>query len=113
MDAEQLKQDVREGRISVDRLVDLIVMLQRQLQEARRRIEELEKKLGGSGTAKVSEPFSMRAEEQRQKARGKKPPKRKRRLRRGRIRTADKLMLAERTEQVFHEVLSKGLICRP
>ena len=68
----RLKQDVREGRISIDRLVDLIVTLQRQLQEARRRIEELEKKLGGSGTAKVSEPFSVRAEEQRQKARGKK-----------------------------------------
>lgn len=101
MDAEQLKQDVREGRISVDRLVDLIVMLQRQLQEARQRIEELERKLGGSGTAKVSEPFSMRAEEQRQKARGKKPPKRKRRLRRGRIRTAEKLALAQRTEKIF------------
>jgi transposase len=101
MDAEQLKQEVREGRISVDRLVDLNVMLQRQLQEALRRIEELEKKLNGPGTAKVSEPFSIRAEEQRQKARGKKQPKRKRRLRRGRIRTADKLALAQRTEKVF------------
>jgi hypothetical protein len=48
-------------------------MLQRQLQAAlqelkaaRQRIEELEKKAGGNGTAKVDEPFSMRAEEKRQ-----------------------------------------------
>ena len=35
MDAiEQLKQDVREGRIDVDRLIDVIVTLQRQLEAA-------------------------------------------------------------------------------
>jgi transposase len=102
MDAiEQLKQDVREGRIDPDRLIGLLVSLQRQLEEANRRIVELEKKLGGSATVKTSEPFSMRAEEQRQQARGKKTQKRKRPLRRGRISTADKLLLAERTEQVF------------
>ena len=72
MDAiEQLKQDVREGRIGVDRLIDVIEMLQRQLQAALRRIEELEKKAGGTGAAKVDEPFSMRAEEKRQQARHK------------------------------------------
>lgn len=102
MDAvEQLRQDVREGRIDPDRLVGLVVTLQRQLQEAHRRIEELEKKLGGSGTAKTAEPFSMRAEEQRQQARGKKSRKRQRPLRRGRIGTADKIAQAERTEKVF------------
>jgi len=100
-DVEQLKQDVREGRIDPDRLVGLVVTLQRQLQEAHRRIEELEKKLGGSGTAKTAEPFSMRAEEQRQQARGKKSRKRQRPLRRGRIGTADKIVRAERTEKVF------------
>jgi transposase len=100
-DVEQLKQDVREGRIDPDRLVGLVVTLQRQLQEAHRRIEELEKKLGGSGTAKTAEPFSMRAEEQRQQARGKKSRKRQRPLRRGRIGTADKIARAERTEKVF------------
>jgi hypothetical protein len=100
-DVEELKRDVREGRIDPDRMVGLVVMLQRQLQEARRRIEELEKKLGGSGTAKIAEPFSMRAEEQRQQARGKKSRKRKRPMRRGRICTADKIALAERMEKVF------------
>jgi hypothetical protein len=100
-DIEQLKQDVREGRIAPERLVGLVVAMQRRLQEAYRRIEELEKKLGGSGTVKTAEPFSMRAEEQRQQARGKKSPKRKRPLRRGRISTADKIAQAERREKVF------------
>ncbi len=75
--------------------------LQRQLEEAQRRIAELEKKLGGSATVRTSEPFSIRSEEQRQEARGKKSQKRKRPLRRGRISTADKLLLAKRTEKVF------------
>jgi transposase len=103
MDAiETLKQDVREGRIDVDRLVDLIVTLQRQLQAANLRIEELEKKIGGPPTTKLDEPFSMRAEEQRQEARGKKKRKEKRK-RRGRIKTSDKIAQAERTESVFPE----------
>jgi transposase len=107
MDAsEQLKQDFHEGRIDLDRLVGLVVSLQRQLQAAQQRIEELEKKVGGTATAKVDEPFSMRAEEKRQQARH---PKKKRKLsrkgRRGRVATADKLKLAERTEKVFPEGL--------
>src|SRR5271154_3529681 len=107
MDAiEQLKQDVREGRIGVDRLIDVIEMLQRQLQAALRRIEELEKKAGGTGSAKVDEPFSMRAEEKRQQARRKnKKLKLSKKGRRGRVATADKLKLAERTEKVFPEGL--------
>ena len=100
-DVEQFQRDVRAGRIGSDRLVDLIVTLQRQLQAAQRRIAELEKKLGGAATTKVEQPFSLRAEEQRQEARGKKPRKRNRPLRRGRIATAEKLKLAERTERVY------------
>jgi hypothetical protein len=114
-DVEQLKQDVREGRIDPDRLVGLVVTLQRLLQEsnqrldeAKQRIEELEKKLGGSARAKTTEPFSMRAEEQRQRARGKKSGKRKRPLRRGRITTADKIALAERTQKVFPAGIAQG-----
>ncbi len=101
MDVEQFKDDVREGRIAADRLVDLVVTLQRELQAAKRRIEELEKKLGGAPTQKVAEPFSVRAEERRQEARGKKPKKKPKPLRRGRITTAEKIARAERTEKVF------------
>jgi transposase len=107
MDAEQLKDDVRTGRITPDRLVELVVTMQGELQaakqeldQARRRIEELERQLGTSPTAKVSEPFSMRAEEQRQEARGKKRRKRKRSGGRRRT-TAEKVAQAVRTEKVF------------
>jgi len=110
MDAiEQLQQDVREGRIGVERLINVNVTLQRQLQaalqelkSARQRIEELEKKAGSTGTAKVDQPFSMRAEEKRQQARHKKKKhQRARKGRRGRLTSAAKVKLAERTEQVF------------
>ena len=103
MDAnEQLQQDVAAGRIGVDRLIDVIVTLQRQLETAKRRIEELEKKVGGSGAAKVDQPFSMRAEEKRQQARHQNnKPKLSKKARRGRLTTADKLKLAERTETCF------------
>lgn len=111
MDAiEQLKQDVHAGRIGVERLLNVVVTQQRQLESAllelkaaRQHIEELEKKAGGT-TAKVDEPFSMRAEEKRQQARLKKKRyKLSRKGRRGRLTTADKLKLAERTEPCFPE----------
>jgi transposase len=116
MDAiETLKLDVQEGRIDADRLVDLVVTLQRQLQAtqqqleaAQQRVEELEKKLGGAATAKVDEPFSLRAEEQRQEGRGKKNRKGKRKGRRGRCNTKDKIAQAERTEPVFPEGVAPG-----
>ena len=105
---EQLKEDLREGRIDANRLVDLILTLQRKLQGAERRVAELEKQLAGSATAKVDEPFSMRAEEKRQEARGKKKPKAKRKGRRGRITTEDKLAQAERSEEVIPDGLDKS-----
>jgi transposase len=108
MEVEQVKEDVREGRITPDRLIEVIVTLQRELQAARKerdqakqRIAELERQLGSSATPKVSEPFSVRAEEQRQEARGKKRRKRKHRSRGGRTPTAEKLAQAVRTEKVF------------
>jgi hypothetical protein len=110
MDAiEQLKQEVRDGRIDLERLIDVIVTQQRQLQAAKQRIEELERKLGeppSSPTAKVDESFSMRAEEKRQQARhpnNNNKLKLSRQSRRGRLTTADKLKLAERTEKCFPE----------
>jgi transposase len=98
---EALKQDVKEGRISAERLVDLVAELCRKLEAANRRIEELEKQCCGAPTAKVEEPFSTRAEEQRQEARGKKRRRRKPKGRRGRVSSADKVAQAERTEDVF------------
>jgi transposase len=111
---DRLKQDVQEGRLDTERLVDLLVAQQRRLQAAHQRlaeqdqrIAELEKQLGGA-TAKVDQPFSVRAEEQRQEGRGKKKRKRQRPSRRGRLRTADKIKLAERTEDVFPEGIDPG-----
>lgn len=95
MDAEELKREVEAGRIGIDRLIDLIAMQQRK-------ISELERKLGGAKTtAKFAEAFSLRAEEKRQEARGKKKRKRQRSTRRGRVTSAEKIKQAERTEKVF------------
>jgi transposase len=98
---EQLKEDLREGRINADQLVDLLLTVQRKLQAAEQRIAELEKHRAGSPTPKVDEPFSLRAEEKRQEARGKKKRQAKRKGRRGRFTTADKLAQAECSVKVF------------
>jgi hypothetical protein len=117
MDAfETLRQDVQEGRIGFDRLIDLLSSQQRQLQAilkqlnaanqqleaAHKRIEELEKKLGGGGTPKIDEAFSMKAEEQRQAKWGKKKPRNKK-GRTGRIKSAEKVAQAERHELIYPE----------
>ena len=108
MDAEQVREDLRTGRMTPERLVDLVVMLERELQATRgeleranRRIEDLKKELGGPPPPKISEPFSVRSEEKRQEARRKKRRKRERGKKRGRKTTAEKVALAERTEKVF------------
>lgn len=121
MDVEQIKDDVRSGRIDAERLVELVATLlgrwqraqnelqgageqlrqaHEEVQQARERIEQLEKELGRR-TPKTDEPFSLRAEEKRQQARGKKRRKKKRPKRRGRNTTAEKLAQTERTEKVF------------
>jgi transposase len=103
-DIDKLKQEARDGRINVDRLVDLLVATQQQLEAANKRIAELEKQVGRSPTTKVDQPYSMKAEEKRQEARGKKKKrKQKPKGRRGRITSAEKLQQAERTEPVFPE----------
>jgi transposase len=110
MDAiDQLKQDLRDGRIDSNRLFDVILMLQQQLQAAKQRIAELESRLGGPAspaTPKVDQPFSLRAEEKRQHKLGKKKLKLSRHARRGRFTSKDKLKLAQRTEKCFPEGVS-------
>src|SRR5450755_3869836 len=98
--AEQLTDDLQSGRLKPDRLVDLFVALQRQLHAANQRIADLEKRLAGS-SAKLDEPYSLRAEEKRQDARGKKKRKAQRSGRRGRLSTADKIAQAEREVDVL------------
>jgi transposase len=109
MDAvEQLKEDLRKGRVDAHRLVEVMVSLQRKLQTAEQRIAELEKQLAGSSPTKVDEPFSMRAEEKRQEARGKTKRKAKRKGRRGRFTTADKIAQAERALDVLPDGVDKS-----
>src|ERR1700755_1800856 len=107
---EALKQDLKAGRISGERLVNVVAARCRSLEPANRLIEDLEKQCGGP--AKVDEPFSTRAEEQRQEARGKKRRRRKPKGRRGRVSADDKVAQAERTETVFPEGVPPDA-CRP
>jgi len=111
---EQLRQEVRSGRINAERLLDLMAMQQRQLETAlcalkaaQQRIAELEKQAGppaASGTAKCDQPFSTRSEEKRQQARhSKKKLKLSRKGRRGRLTSSDKLKLAQSTESCYPE----------
>jgi transposase len=117
MDAiEELKDDVRSGRIDPTRLVDLIATLQQQLrtaqqqlQTAQQRIADLEQQLAApSGPTKLDQAFSMQAEEKRQESRGKKKRKRKEKGKRGRIPTADKIARAERTEDVYPDGVARS-----
>jgi transposase len=98
---DQLKEDVRQGRVAPERLLDVIAQLQQALQAAQQRIVELEKKLGGGPPTKLDEAFSMRAEEKRQEARGKKKRTEKKAKRRGRLKSAEKLAQAQRTEAIY------------
>lgn len=104
---DTLKQDLQEGRITTDRLFEVITAQQRtlqtvlqRLQAAEQRCAELERKQGGPPTAKLDQAFSLRAEEKRQQGAGK-ARKAKSKKRRGRLHTRDKLVAAERTELVY------------
>ena len=96
MDVEQLKKVVQSGRISVDRLIELIVTLQRELHTAERRIERLERQQGIPPSPKISQPLSVEAEERRQEARGKKRRKRKWRSHTARTTSAEKISATDR-----------------
>jgi transposase len=103
MDIGQLKTDVAAGKLSQDKLLVLIVAQQKRIAE----LEELIK--GKNPTARVDDPYSIKAEELRKrKAKlAKQTAKRKgskngsKKIRRGRVTTADKVALAARTELVY------------
>jgi hypothetical protein len=101
MDARQLEQDVRDGKIEVGRLVELIVALQHKLEEANKQIDDLKKQIGSPPNQKLDQPFSVKAEEKRQAARKGKKPRKPKPLRRGRLSTAEKIKRSERVEQIY------------
>lgn len=92
---------------------EAILLLRQELADAKQQIAERDKTIAGlnerlsdSPTAKLDEPFSVRAEEQRQAAQGNRRKKRKQKNkppRKGRWSTADKLKRAEKHENVFPE----------
>lgn len=101
MDVEQLKDDAASGKLSLARLIMVIEAQQKQLAKLQERIAELEQQIKAKNpTERLEEPYSEKAEQKR-KAKGKRTKRRP--LRRGRISTADKVKLAERTKQAFPE----------
>ena len=100
MDVEQLKQDVAEGNVSLDRLVDLIASQQKVIEKLQKQCAELQEKIDSKNpTERLDEQYSEKAEEKR-RAKGEKR-KRSKSHRRGRISTAKKIAKAERTELVY------------
>lgn len=93
MDIQGLKEEAASGKVSVEKLLGVIAWQQE-------RIDELEAKLAGKNpTERLDESYSEKAEEQRK--RGKRKARRGKPLRRGRISTAEKIKLAERTEAIY------------
>lgn len=103
MDIEQLKTDVAAGKLSQDKLLAVIVAQQKRITE----LEELIK--AKNPTPRVDEPYSVKAEELRKrkaelaKLNGKRNGAKNssKTLPRGRVTTADKVALAERTELIY------------
>ena len=105
MDGKQLQQEVREGRVTAERLLQLLEAAQTRIQSLEALVQQLESKLAASGTEKLDEAYSTKAEEQRRQARGKKAKRKKKQKsrRRGRVTTAEKLAMAKHREPVYPE----------
>lgn len=100
MDVDQLRQDVAEGKIDLDRLIDLIVSQQKLISQLQEQIAGLQEQVDSKNpTEKLDEQYSEKAEEKRQ-AKGQQPGRPKP-GRRGRISNAEKIAKAERTEKVY------------
>ena len=108
MDVDQLRQDVAEGTVQLDRLVELIASQQKLIQQLQEEIEKLnedneklKEQCKKNPTERLEESYSEKAEEKRQaKAKGT-PKKRKIPKRSGRLSTAEKIARAARTEKVY------------
>jgi len=118
MDVEQLRQDVAEGTVDVDRLVDLIAsqqkliqQLQAQIEKLQAQIEKLKEQIEKNPTERLDEPYSEKAEEKRQADAQGKPKKRKKPKRKGRLTTAEKIAKAARTEKVYPDGCDP-LVCK-
>jgi hypothetical protein len=107
MDGEQIRQDVRDGTIEVDRLVDLVASQGKVIQQQQAQIEKLQeenrKLKERHPTERLEEGYSEKAEEKRQAKKKGKRSKKKKPTRRGRLSTAEKIAKAERTETVYPE----------
>jgi hypothetical protein len=103
MDFEQLKQDAAAGKIKVDRLIQIIIAQQEEIERLRAEI------LSRNPTERLDDAYSQRAEEKRkaelerqaQAKKKRKKRKKKKGVRRGRVSTAEKIKQAKRTERVF------------
>jgi len=101
MDVDQLRQDVAEGTVELDRLVELIASQQKLIQQLQEQNEKLKEQIKKNPTERLEESYSEKAEEKRQaKAKGT-PKKRKIPKRSGRLSTAEKIARAARTEKVY------------
>lgn len=87
---------------------DLLTSAYTELHHAQQRITTLERELADlkkqlpDATAKVAEPYSLRAEEQRQAARGTRAQRKEtKKQRRGRRAHADKSKRAEKTQDIY------------
>ena len=125
--AAELQQDLRDGQIDVDRFVDRlnaahrelgsrldeqsqeIVGLKKRIAELEQEIAKLHAKLGTSPTVRIDQPFSIKAEEKRQEARGRKKRKESKKRRRGRIASEEKLKRAQEIKDVYPEGIDPDL----
>ena len=96
MDVDQLRQDVAEGTVELDRLVELIASQQKIIQRQQEQIDNLKEQIKKNPTQRLDQAYSEKAEEKRQADAGGKPKKRKIPKRRGRLSTSEKIARADR-----------------
>jgi len=101
MDVEQLRTDVGEGTVELDRLVDVIASQQKRIDQLEDENEKLKEQVKKNPTERLDEPYSLKAEEKRQAKKKGRPQKRKPPKRKGRLTTAEKIAKAARTEKVY------------